>query len=194
MAEPDHSSRDRHLFGPGPKRILSLDGGGVRGVIAVAFLERIEAVLSEQRGDGPARRLVRPDRRHLHRRDHRMRTRASARQPTNCATSITSWRRRRSSARGFACRCCRRNSTSPGCGARSPGSSAIGRSTRPICAPAMPWWRSAWTPAACGSSRTIRARPIGRAPPEKNFIGNRHYPLANLCARAPPRRPISSPS
>jgi len=43
---PDHSSRDRHLFGPGPKRILSLDGGGVRGVIAVAFLQRIEAVLA----------------------------------------------------------------------------------------------------------------------------------------------------
>src|SRR6476620_5328457 len=49
---PDHSSRDRHLFGPGPKRILSLDGGGVRGVITVAFLERIEAVLRERSGEG----------------------------------------------------------------------------------------------------------------------------------------------
>jgi hypothetical protein len=38
--------RDRHLFGPGPKRILSLDGGGVRGALTVAFLERIEALLS----------------------------------------------------------------------------------------------------------------------------------------------------
>lgn len=51
-AAPDHSARDRHLFGPGPKRILSLDGGGVRGVISVAFLERIEAVLREHIGEG----------------------------------------------------------------------------------------------------------------------------------------------
>jgi len=40
--------RDRHLFGPGPKRILALDGGGVRGAIEVAFLERIETLLSER--------------------------------------------------------------------------------------------------------------------------------------------------
>jgi uncharacterized protein len=43
--------RDWHLFGPGPKRILSLDGGGVRGAITVAFLERIESVLSERFGN-----------------------------------------------------------------------------------------------------------------------------------------------
>ena len=42
--------RDWHLFGPGPKRILSLDGGGVRGAITVAFLERIESLLSERLG------------------------------------------------------------------------------------------------------------------------------------------------
>src|SRR5205823_57912 len=30
--------------------ILSLDGGGVRGVISVAFLERIEAILTAQAG------------------------------------------------------------------------------------------------------------------------------------------------
>src|ERR1700740_1947018 len=40
-------ARDYHLFGPGPKRILSLDGGGVRGAISVAFLERIEQVFTE---------------------------------------------------------------------------------------------------------------------------------------------------
>jgi CO/xanthine dehydrogenase FAD-binding subunit len=49
-AAQDQSARDRHLFGPGPKRILSLDGGGVRGAVTVAFLERIEAVLAEREG------------------------------------------------------------------------------------------------------------------------------------------------
>jgi hypothetical protein len=47
---PSDCARDRHLFGPGPKRILALDGGGVRGAITVAFLERIEAVLTERLG------------------------------------------------------------------------------------------------------------------------------------------------
>ena len=40
------TARDRHLFGPGPKRLLALDGGGVRGAITVAFLQRIEQLLS----------------------------------------------------------------------------------------------------------------------------------------------------
>src|SRR5262245_21995445 len=44
------SLRDRHLFGPGPKRLLALDGGGVRGAITVAFLEQIEAVLCKHLG------------------------------------------------------------------------------------------------------------------------------------------------
>jgi Patatin-like phospholipase len=44
------NERDRHLFGPGPKRILALDGGGVRGAITVAFLERIETLLSQKHG------------------------------------------------------------------------------------------------------------------------------------------------
>lgn len=34
-----------HLFADGPKRILSLDGGAVKSVIQIAYLERIEAIL-----------------------------------------------------------------------------------------------------------------------------------------------------
>ncbi len=48
--DPPLTSRDRHLFGPGPKRILSLDGGGVRGAVTVAFLERLEKVIDEIEG------------------------------------------------------------------------------------------------------------------------------------------------
>lgn len=44
------NDRDRHLFGPGPKWILSLDGGGVRTVLTIAFLERLEQILSEREG------------------------------------------------------------------------------------------------------------------------------------------------
>lgn len=49
-AETFPSPRDRHLFGPGPKRILALDGGGVRGALSIAFLERLEQVLAEVEG------------------------------------------------------------------------------------------------------------------------------------------------
>ncbi|MEW6071250.1 MAG: patatin-like phospholipase family protein [Planctomycetota bacterium] len=34
----------------GPKRILSLDGGGIRGLLALGFLERIETILRERYG------------------------------------------------------------------------------------------------------------------------------------------------
>jgi hypothetical protein len=44
------TKRDTHLFGPGPKRVLSLDGGGVRGATTIAFLERLEAQISEIEG------------------------------------------------------------------------------------------------------------------------------------------------
>lgn len=46
----NHNTRDDHLFGPGPKRILALDGGGVRGAITVAFLERLEELLAAKAG------------------------------------------------------------------------------------------------------------------------------------------------
>jgi hypothetical protein len=44
------SPLDCHLFGPGPKRILALDGGGVRGIVALAFLKRIEETLAAEAG------------------------------------------------------------------------------------------------------------------------------------------------
>jgi uncharacterized protein len=49
---PNDLSRDRdqHLFGPGRKRILSIDGGGVRGVLAIGFIERLEAALASAAG------------------------------------------------------------------------------------------------------------------------------------------------
>jgi len=49
-AEPANAERDRHLFGPGKKRILSIDGGGVRGVLALGYLERLERHLAELAG------------------------------------------------------------------------------------------------------------------------------------------------
>jgi hypothetical protein len=48
---------DAHLLGPGPKRILSLDGGGVRGIVELAFLERLEDLLRAEHGDDPGFRL-----------------------------------------------------------------------------------------------------------------------------------------
>lgn len=59
-AEPQptpSTARDRHLLGPGPKRILALDGGGTKGIIELAFLERIETLLRAQHGDDPDFRL-----------------------------------------------------------------------------------------------------------------------------------------
>jgi len=42
--------RDQHLFGAGPKRLLALDGGGVRGAISLAFLAEMEAQLRDRNG------------------------------------------------------------------------------------------------------------------------------------------------
>ena len=50
-------TRDDHLFGDGPKRLLALDGGGVRGIVALAYLDRIERLLRERNGGDPEFRL-----------------------------------------------------------------------------------------------------------------------------------------
>lgn len=48
-AQAFDNPRDRHLFDKRyPKQILALDGGGVRGAVSVAFLERIEKILSDE--------------------------------------------------------------------------------------------------------------------------------------------------
>ncbi len=52
-----HLTRDEHLFGPGPKRLLALDGGGVRGILSLGYLERIESLLRTRYGDDPDFRL-----------------------------------------------------------------------------------------------------------------------------------------
>ncbi|SEE10981.1 Patatin-like phospholipase [Rhizobiales bacterium GAS191] len=49
-ARPSLAGRDGHLFGPGHKRILALDGGGVRGAMTIAFLERLEELVAEIEG------------------------------------------------------------------------------------------------------------------------------------------------
>lgn len=41
----------------GPKRILTLSGGGTRGIITIAFLEEIEKILKERSGKGDEFRL-----------------------------------------------------------------------------------------------------------------------------------------
>ena len=42
---------------PGPKRILALDGGGIRGALTLGYLEEIEAVLKKQHGKKESFRL-----------------------------------------------------------------------------------------------------------------------------------------
>ncbi len=50
-------TRDQHLFGPGPKRMLALDGGGIRGILSLQYLKRIEQLLRRRNGNDPEFRL-----------------------------------------------------------------------------------------------------------------------------------------
>src|SRR5262245_41056858 len=50
-------SLDQHLAPKGPKRILALDGGGIRGALKLGYLKRIEDILRKQHDDDPDFRL-----------------------------------------------------------------------------------------------------------------------------------------
>ena len=48
---------EQHLAANGPKRILALDGGGIRGALTLGYLKRIEDILRKQHDDDPDFRL-----------------------------------------------------------------------------------------------------------------------------------------
>ncbi len=50
-------TRDEHFQAPGPKRILALDGGGLRGILTLGFLQQIQEILRERHGGDPNFRL-----------------------------------------------------------------------------------------------------------------------------------------
>jgi len=50
-------TRDEHFQSPGRKRILALDGGGLRGILSLAFLGHIEALLRARHDNDPDFRL-----------------------------------------------------------------------------------------------------------------------------------------
>lgn len=49
---PQPSILEKRISAPGPKKILSLDGGGIRGVVTLEILMRIEEILRQQLGRG----------------------------------------------------------------------------------------------------------------------------------------------
>ena len=50
-------TRDEHFQTEGPKRILALDGGGLRGILTLGLLRQIESTLRSRHGDDPGFRL-----------------------------------------------------------------------------------------------------------------------------------------
>lgn len=49
-----HTSVEAHLFGAGPKRMLALDGGGIRGILTLQMLRRIEQLVRDRSGQHDA--------------------------------------------------------------------------------------------------------------------------------------------
>lgn len=50
-------TRDEHFQRAGRKRILALDGGGLRGILSLGMLQRVEGLLKERHGNDEAFRL-----------------------------------------------------------------------------------------------------------------------------------------
>ena len=50
-------TRDEHFNALGPKRILALDGGGLRGILTLGILRHVERVLDERHGGDASFRL-----------------------------------------------------------------------------------------------------------------------------------------
>jgi predicted acylesterase/phospholipase RssA len=50
-------TRNEHFDASGPKRILSLDGGGLKGIITLGFLAQVESLLRERHGNDDKFRL-----------------------------------------------------------------------------------------------------------------------------------------
>ena len=50
-------TRNQHFKDEGPKRILALDGGGLKGIVTLGFLGRLEETLRERHGSDPEFRL-----------------------------------------------------------------------------------------------------------------------------------------
>lgn len=51
-------TRGEHFESDGPKRILALDGGGLKGIVTLGFLQRIEEALRQRHDAGPEFRLA----------------------------------------------------------------------------------------------------------------------------------------
>ena len=52
-----YRTREEHLFDSGPKRVLALDGGGIRGDLTLGYLQRIEDILRQKADADPEFRL-----------------------------------------------------------------------------------------------------------------------------------------